>query len=373
METTAADTATLAKRAFVGILTAVGLVAMLVLVVRPQGGSLPGAGGLDKTAVAQQLPGTDPLHTGAPAGLPSDGTEAAPDLSELLPSLDLPTILPEHFPDETTAPAHADVIVATANLYTRLPWAEARQDLQRVASGAHLIGLNEVTPGRAAQISGWTTGSPDWTFVRPTDPRSEWSGSNAVLVDSSVFEVLEQGVVYGSPASMPAYRIDSRWITWVQLRERSTGRGLVYLQTHMDAAVERGGVPRRGAAARVRNNEQYMRTLDTLARTFQSNHEVLVGGDWNVDASADRRAQHPRMPFTALEKRNAEGPGLRSTYSLLGLGVPPTSKYAGGRWIDYLAVWQRAEGGATVLSHQVLTGVHSDHNPLVATVRIPAP
>ena len=174
---------------------------------------------------------------------------------------------------------------------------------------------------------------------------------------------------------MPAYRIDSRWITWVQRRERITGRGLVWMQTHMDAAVESNGTPRRGAGQRVRNNEQYMRTLLAMARNFERNHEVLVGGDWNVDARADRRVQHPQMPYTLLEQRAAaDTEGLRTTYTLIGLDVAPTSRYAGGRWIDYVAVWTRPGGeGATVTGHQVVTGVNSDHNPLVAGVRISAP
>lgn len=353
------------KRVFVAILTVLGLVVMLVLVMRPQDATLPGTS--DRPGA---LPGPPAPEQPPRGGLPTD----LPDLPPQVPSLDLPTILPEHFPDEKSAAPErtAEVLVATANLYTRLPWFKARADLDRLAGSVDLIGLNEVTPGRAGQISAWTATNPDWELVRPVDGRSAWSGSNAVLVHTAVFDVLERGVVYGSQASMPAYKIDSRWITWVQLRERTTGRGLVWMQTHMEAAVERNGAPRRGAGQRVRNNAQYMRTLLSMAHSFQRNHEVLVGGDWNVDARADRQVQHPRMPYTLLEERDrVDVGGLRSTYSLLGLDVAPTSRYAGGRWIDYLAVWTRPDGkGATVTGHQVLTGVHSDHNPLVAGVRI---
>lgn len=357
------------KQAFVGILTVLGVVVMLVLVLRPQDDSLPGA-----TAQVGAAPGA--LGSAAPPS--AEVPTGLPDADADLPPLDLPTILPEHFPDgeKSTAPKQsAEVVVATANLYTRLPWDRARADLERLTTAVDLVGLNEVTPARAGQIASWTSANPDWELVRPVDARSSWSGSNAVLVRTTTFDVLDRGVVYGSRASMPAYRIDSRWITWVQLRERTTGRGLVWMQTHMDAAVENDGVPRRGAGQRVRNNVQYMRTLSAMARSFQRNHEVLVGGDWNVDAAADRRAQHPQMPYTLLEERAAaDSAGLRSTYSLLGLDVAPTSRYAGGRWIDYLAVWTRPDDeGVAVTGHQVVTGVNSDHNPLVAGVRITAP
>lgn len=353
----------LLRNAAVGFFTFLMAVGILVLVARPQGGGIPGS----------SLPaGAAPMPTQSVGPV----TEM-PELTDPEPSLDLPTILPEHFPDGQALPQvtgrPSDVVVATANLYTRLPWPAAQADLDRLASGADLIGLNEVTPERARQIAAWTAQRTGWELVRPTDVRSRWSGSNAVLVRTRTFDTLQRGVVFGSRASMRGYRIDSRWITWVQLREKRSGRPLVYLQTHMDAAVEHNGRPRGNAAPRVRNNVQYMSTLSRMVQAFQTNHEVLVGGDWNVDARADRQVQHPQLPFTRLEARNqAARPGLRSTYSLLGFGVPPTSRYAGGRWIDYLAIWTRPEdeAKAVVTGHQVLTGVNSDHNPLVATVRL---
>ena len=215
------------------------------------------------------------------------------------------------------------VRVATANLYVRLPWRLARQDLERLLGRAEVIGLNEVGPERAAQIRRWLPSG--WSLVRPTDARSPWSGSNAVLVDRTRFELLDEGVVFGSRAAMPAYRIDSRWITWVRLQERETGATLVHLQTHLDAAVERAGLPRAGAATRVRNNARYQRTVLRLVRSFAAQAEVVVGGDWNVDARADRRVGYRLFPAALLEAQQPDG-RLRSTYSLLGLDVAPTSE-----------------------------------------------
>ena len=178
------------RQVFVGILTVLGVVVMLVLVVRPQDTTLPGTSA--QLGALPGPPGTTPVPSAeVPTGLPE------PDSA--MPSLDLPTILPEHFPDgdeKATEPQKtAEVLVATANLYTRLPWDRARADLERLTSSVDLVGLNEVTPGRAGQISAWTTANPDWEFVRPVDSRSSWSGSNAVLVRTSTFEVLERGVV----------------------------------------------------------------------------------------------------------------------------------------------------------------------------------
>lgn len=295
----------------------------------------------------------------------------------------VPAVATEGDESEVAVPAR-ELRVATANLYVGLPWAAARRDLVRLLEEADVVGLNEIGPVRAAQLRRWLPA--EWSLVRPTDASSRWSGMNAVLVDESRFDRLEEGVVFGSPAAMPAYRVDSRWITWVRLRERSTGIELVHLQTHMDAAVEAAGRPRRGAAARISGNARYQRTLLGLVRAFSETAEVVVGGDWNVDARADQRVGYRLFPASLLGAQQPEG-RLRSSYSLLGTDVPPTrpshhaqragrerssvARRARGRLIDYVALWQRP-GGATFIDHEVLTGAASDHDPLVATVLLPA-
>ena len=280
-------------------------------------------------------------------------------------------------------PPATQLRVATANLYTGLSPGAARRDLRRLLGRADLVGLNEIGPARARQLRSWLPAR--WSLVRPTDPSSpRWSGSNAVLVDGSRFERLHEGVVFGSRAAMPSYRVASRWVTWVRLRERSTGTELVHLQTHLDAAVEVRGRPRAGAAARIAGNARYQRVLLRLVRGFAGGAEVVVAGDWNVDARADQRVGYRWFPASLLQAQQPEG-RLRSSYSILGTDVPPTRPFDGpraarrsgegevvrGRLVDYVALWQRP-GGASFVDQEVLTGAASDHDPLVVTVRLPA-
>lgn len=352
------------KQAAIVVATVLVLASVAFLVLRPQGSRIPG----ESPAGAAVAPAGAVAGGPTPSALPSE-----------IPVLALPPTVPTPGIPLASAEALAaalmrttDITVATANLYVRLPWEKARADLDRLATRAGLIGLNEISPERAAQIRGWVAANPGWVFVRPTYAGNRWSGSNAVLVRTEQYDVLDNGVVFGSRASMPGYRVDSRWITWVQLVERTTARPLVYLQTHMDAAVETRGYPRQRAGARLSNNEQYMATLRAMAASFARTHEVVVGGDWNVDANADRRVRSARLPFQRLEDAGAvDRDGLRSSYTLLGFGVPPTSNHAGNRYIDYLALWIRTAGSsATMVRHEVLTGAHSDHNPLLATIRL---
>ena len=279
-------------------------------------------------------------------------------------------------------PRTVELRVATANLFVGLGPAPARRDVERLLGRADLIGLNEVRNARARQLRSWLP--PRWVLVRPTDPASpRWSGSNAVLVDRWRFELLDEGAVFGSRAAMPAYAIDSRWVTWVRLRERRTGTELVHLQTHLDAAVEWRGRPRAGAATRIAGNARYQRTVLRLVRGFATGAHVVVGGDWNVDARADLQVGYRYFPERLLLGPQPEG-RLRSSYRALGTDLPPTRPYdgpraaqlvlagkeVGGRLVDYVALWQR-RGGPTFVDQEVLSGAASDHDPLVVTVRLP--
>ncbi len=348
------------RNAFAGVVAVVLAVGLLVVLAQSQSARLP----VQARTASQDLEGA--LAT--PSGSPGAGTAPAP----VLPA---PLVVPR-LPRVEASPATpykvSDVVVATANLYIAMPWAQAREDLERLTARADVIGLNEISPARAADLAGWTRDHPGWQLVRPVDRRSVWSGQNAVLVRTTRLEPLARGVVFGSRASMTGYRINARWITWVQLHDPVSGRGLVFIQTHMDAAVESDGRPRSGAGQRVANNLQYMRTVQRMAEVFAPTHEVVVGGDWNVDARADRAVRSSRLPYRVLEGASAVGlAGLRTTYSVFGFTVPPTSRYAGGRWIDYLALWTRPDHQhAAFTGQQELTGVNSDHNPLLAGLRL---
>lgn len=259
---------------------------------------------------------------------------------------------------------------ASANLYAGLSWTQARADLVRLTRHADVIGLNEVTPARAARIRAWAERRGGWHLYSPPPQPVVWRSSNAVLVSTSTFRIHCADAVWGSRSVSPAYRIDSRWITYIRLQHRGTGAPISFVQTHMDPAVERGGTPVGGA--KLTAYHRYERNLLRLVRHLARTDEVLVGGDWNVGAAGDREVQHPMLPFTALEQRNDPRalPGLRSTYSQFGLDVPPT---AGLVHYDYLAAWVRRnprDQVATLAGQRVLTNVHSNHHPIVALVRV---
>lgn len=295
-----------------------------------------------------------------------------------LPPLALPTPAvpspPTAGPDPVLDLVHKQLPlrVATANIYQRLSWPRAAADLERLMeANIDVIGLNEITPGRAAEIKGWLGDDKGWHLYAPPTTPTRFRVSNSLLWNDARLRLLDSGSEFGSHSGTRKYAVDSRWITWAKFKIKKSGTNLYFLVTHMDPAVERRGVPRPNAT--VGANAVYMDRLKSFvpeltkaAKSGSSAGNVVIVGDWNVNALADRRVQAAAMPFVRLEGRG-EGP-IISNYTALGFSFPPTSPKS-RRWIDYIALWSDLPKGNPELSFTKQyspKGGYSDHNPVIA-------
>ena len=295
-----------------------------------------------------------------------------------LPPLALPSPTAEPLrstgPDQVLGwvPSRLPMRVATANLYQRLSWPRAAADLERLMDdNTDVIGLNEITPRRAAQIKSWLPSASNWHFYAPPTTPTPFRVSNSLLWNDARLKLLDSGSEFGSKSATRKYAVDSRWITWAKFRVKKSGTQLYFLVTHMDPAVERAGVPRPNAT--VAANLAYMDKLKAFVPellkadkhgVFATN--VVIVGDWNVNALADRKVQAARLPFVSLEGRG-EGP-IISNYSALGFTFAPTSTKS-RRWIDYIALWAHLPEGSPDLTFNKQyspKGGYSDHNPVIA-------
>ena len=92
----------------------------------------------------------------------------------------------------------------------------------------------------------------------------------------------------------------------------------------------------------------------------------MVGtGDFNFDAGADARHRAEGGPRQAL------GDQAVSSYQRLGRDIAPTFP-ENGRQIDYVWADRKAyaDGRMRFTRHWVLGGLNSDHNALVARLRL---
>lgn len=321
---------------------------------------IAGAGYLVKVSLPGEVPG-------ALAPFPDEETWTTPSaqpgvvLSPRGPKIVVPKSL-------QLVPQSVQLRVTTANIQGGLSWNAAAGDLSRVMSAdTDIVGINETSPERAVQLHGFAA-SRGWdAYTAPTQP-SIFRAQNAVLWNAARFSKIQAGSEFGSPSITPQYKIDTRWITWVMLRHRASGQIVSFVQTHMDPGSLKGRHVLNRAV--IDANAQYQKRLLQLCRQLARRGVVVVGGDWNVDANANRHVADPALPFTMLEGRG-RGP-LLSTYSVLGLPQLPTHM-GGPVWIDYLAVWSTASPRLprlTITGQRVGQGQRSDHRPLTAELRM---
>lgn len=253
--------------------------------------------------------------------------------------------------------------VTTANIKQGMAWGKTAADLSKVVlPGTDIVGLNESTPRRIPLINSWLRGRPGWHYSA-IDPRSHWQMDVSILWNDHNLQLLHAGNTYGAPANIPPYKINARWIAWAEFKDKRTGSHVYYMQLHFNAGYNQAGHP--GHARSVAENVTYMHTLLGMASKFAKDGNVIIGGDWNVDARMDERRQSPALPYAMLSG-GGRGP-FQTNWAKFGFTLPPTDH----TWIDYLAIWLRT--GATqpkisFLRQYETTHTFSDHHFLTTDI-----
>jgi endonuclease/exonuclease/phosphatase (EEP) superfamily protein YafD len=181
-------------------------------------------------------------------------------------------------------------------------------------------------------------------------------------------QVSEPTRVGGSGAGPSTVR--AKYINFVRLTERRTGRTVWVLNNHAVASVQGdGGRPNRKHRARLRLYRQHMAGLTALVERFRRKGGlVFVTGDFNVNHRSDRRAQARMFPYATMRDV-----GMRASYLPLGQPARGTHVLANGRGdrlIDYVhflprkRVWPREQ--------RILHGYASDHRPLLVHYEVGA-
>lgn len=164
--------------------------------------------------------------------------------------------------------------------------------------------------------------------------------------------------------------VRAKYINFVRLTERRTGRTVWVLNNHTVASVQGDqGRPHRGRPARLRLYRQHMAGLTALVERFRRKGGLIfVTGDFNVNHRTDRRAQARMFPYAIMRSV-----GMRASYVPLGQPARGTHVLANGRGdrlIDYVhflpraRLWPRAQ--------KILGGYASDHRPLLVQYEVRA-
>lgn len=181
-------------------------------------------------------------------------------------------------------------------------------------------------------------------------------------------QVSEPTKVGGSGAGPSTVR--AKFINFVRLTERRTGRTVWVLNNHTVASVQGdGGRPNRKNRARLRLYRQHMDGLGAMVQRFRRKGGlVFVTGDFNVNYRTDHRAQAALFPYATMR-----AVGMVASYGPLGQpgrGTHVLANGRGDRLIDYVhhlprrRMWPREQ--------RILRGYASDHRPLLVSYQISA-
>jgi endonuclease/exonuclease/phosphatase (EEP) superfamily protein YafD len=200
-------------------------------------------------------------------------------------------------------------------------------------------------------------------------PKRNVEGGTPVLWRKAKFSLVEAGNQrvtpqwYVGPGGAGPSTVQQRYVTWVKLQERRSGRMLYVLNTHFVASVQGpDGGPNSKYPRRLAHYRAQMRGLQNLVRGFQQTGlPVVVTGDFNVNYRRDKVVRTPYFPYAAFEAA-----GMRASYFTVGEPLPGSHVLANGndtRLIDYVA---HSDGSDLApMRNDVLLGYGSDHRPVL--------
>ncbi len=255
-------------------------------------------------------------------------------------------------------------------------WSVRRPVITRtiLRSGADVVALQEA--------SGWSTVTSDVRSVYT--PVLEFGDRPyaGLLYRTSRFEQVTDTVTgdfYGQPWTTEVPRSatinlpNQRRATWTQLRDKRTGKSVIYVSVHL------------GPEVTARGNAQRRTELTTLMRHLAVANvdrvPVVYLGDFNSNKSRGHRQDTPARVMEAVQYVDAYDQAFRLSRPNYNSGtngsVKPVFSYTYGDHID--KVWIRKGDGIGVLSwaninprrgNRYATPMGSDHSPILVKLRV---
>ncbi|MCA9086062.1 MAG: endonuclease/exonuclease/phosphatase family protein [Planctomycetaceae bacterium] len=201
---------------------------------------------------------------------------------------------------------------------------------------------------------------PDLTYVgasRDENPNGEQCG---IMYRANRYELRKDGQFWLSET--PDTRFSRSWdsslpriATWVQLRDRTTGQELLFLNTHFD---------HKGRQARLEAARLIREFIDQQPAELP----VIVTGDFNCAVDSEpyqELTSSPRLSDSFLRKNSSSLPNV-GTFN----GFQGTTSGSRIDWILTSKDWSVTAAEIVRTSYDGL--FPSDHFPVTATLRLPA-
>lgn len=268
----------------------------------------------------------------------------------------VPTVFPTPWLTERT------MGVATFNVNVSLDNARAMTDISRLTNDpdVDVIGLQEARrrPSIYTRIPGWTAYAPPGGGLEDV---VMWRTASIGFVSAQVVAMCPK--VRAQPA---------RWANVVTLGDLATGRRFTIVDTHSDTGVERDGASIAGSPY-VPVGLQQWQNLRALVNSLSGS--VIGMGDFNIDWNADQLVRDPNLWSANLDdvlEMNWSRFGTEGYKATQGIAdaVSRPSATAVPRYIDGVFLKRSAVGPIDFESQRVVTDMYSDHNAVLARVRV---
>ncbi|NHA70105.1 endonuclease/exonuclease/phosphatase family protein [Phycicoccus flavus] len=263
-------------------------------------------------------------------------------------------------PSSGAAPTNSSTFrVASFNIYSGLSATDFKTDFRTITERADMVGLQEVQ-GRRDFLDTWGKNNGWWVWT----PAPAYATEVAVLAKKSAFDRIDKGTIFVCDTGGSGTPPPPRYITWAKYVHLKSGRRITHINNHLNAHIDNDGHPY--DLPRTDDAEKHLRMIRDLVHDKKDGGQVVVTGDFNVDYEDDKRVRYGNFPYTVLENRQGSLPGLRSSYSRIGVTGLPT---LGRRRVDYVYGWIRVPESRVMDfdgHHYVLDGTKSDHNAIVA-------
>lgn len=273
----------------------------------------------------------------------------------------------------------AGLELASYNIRHALSDGTAATDVRRLAAtGVDVIGLQEMSARTRRNAVLAEVQNCDTCVMRGVFFDSPANiGAVPILYRSDRFDLYDSGSVMlsdrtfiGTKGAGPA-ELPPKYVTWVKLQERRTGRFFYVLNSHAVASVQaKDGGPNTNQR-RLAVYRKHMDGLKSLVAQMKRRQVgVFVLGDLNVNYRRDREVRDSLFPYVNMAE-------VQVTASYEALGLPATGTHARmdgtstSRLIDY--VYYMPRNPFTPASQSILSGYASDHRPLVVGFDLTGP
>jgi endonuclease/exonuclease/phosphatase (EEP) superfamily protein YafD len=194
-----------------------------------------------------------------------------------------------------------------------------------------------------------------------------WRSDKFTLLGRDWIEVAPE--TYVGPRGAGPSTMHAKYVVRVRLLDKATGRTIWILNNHFVPTVQSSDGGRNDQRKRIQLYAKHMAGLQAVMDKV-ANEEggglVFITGDFNVNYRKDKVKQDPIFPYAALGAMK-----FRSSYNKLGEPATGTHVLGNGfdkRLIDY--VNYKPTRRVIAMSQRIVTGMNSDHRPLVVDFKV---